>query len=191
MPMVPEIDSSKLRLVARKVKEIDPSIRKELLQNLKKQLVPYANDIANDVPTLGSIGRVRGFGSHSGRTSWSPVKASVHITPGGGTGSAARIEVFGTTNRAAFKIADLAGTKNEYGDGNYSKGGLQPYFINGQGRDMVSALTKVKRLSAGGKGGRFAWAGFMKYRPRFLDNVVQEMNRYAQKVGERLIDYGQ
>jgi hypothetical protein len=188
MPMVPEIDSSKLRLVARKVKEIDPSIRKELLQNLKKQLVPYANDIAADVPTLGSVGKVRGFGSHSGRTSWSPVKASVYVSPGGGKGSVARMEVYGTSNRAALKIAELAGTRGNYGDGNYSKGGLIPYFINGQGRDMVSALTKVRRLSAGGKGGRFVWASFMKYRPRFLDNVVQEMNRYAQKVGERLLD---
>lgn len=189
MPIVPEIDSRKLRLVAAKVKEVDPNIRKELLQGLKKLLVPYANDIANDVPELGRPNSVRGFGSHGGRTSWSPVKSSVSVTPGGGRGSVARIEVFGTTNRAALKIAELAGTRGRYGDGNLARIGTQPlYRINGQGRDMVTALTKVRRLSSGGKGGRFVWASFLKYRPKFLDRTVQELNRYADKVGERLLD---
>jgi len=188
MPIVPEIDSRKLRLVAAKVKEIDPQIRTEFIRGLKTLLQPYANDIAKDVPTLGQPKRVRGFGAHRGRTAWSPVKASVFVTPGGGKGSVARIEVFSSPNHAALKIADLAGTKGQYNNGNYSKGGNYSYLINGQGQDMVSALTDVATLSANGKGGRFVWAGFMKYRPMFLDRSVKALNDYAGKVGQRLID---
>jgi hypothetical protein len=188
MPIVPEIDSRKLRLVAARVKQVDPQIRTELIRGLKSLLQPYANDIAKDVPTLGQPKRVRGFGSHRGRTAWSPVKASVFVTPGGGKGSVARMEIFTSPNQAALKIADLAGTKGQYNNGNYSRGGYVPYLINGQGQDMVSALTDVARLSANGKGGRFVWAGFMKYRPMFLDRTVKAMNDYAAKVGQKLID---
>jgi hypothetical protein len=187
MPIVPEIDSRKLRLVAARVKEVDPEIRKELMSDLKKLLGPYGQDIAKDIPRLGVPKKVRGFGSHTGRTSWSPAKSSVHVTPGGGKGSVARIEVYSSPNQAALKIADLAGTRERYNNGELSKGG-HIYQIMGQGQDLVTALTDVATLSANGKGGRFVWKGFMKYRPRFLDQTVQLLNQYSEKVGERLID---
>jgi hypothetical protein len=189
MPVRAQIDSSQLRLVARKVKLLDPEIRKEMIKGLKTDLKPYANQIAADVPVLGSPGRMRGFG-HGGRTSWGPVQGSAYVTPGGGKGSVARMEIFGRgQKRAAFKIADLAGTKNNYGNGNMAKlpGGQALYQIMGQGQDMVSRLTDFGKLSAGGKGGRFAWAGFMKYRPLFLKVTINRLDSYAQKVGERIL----
>jgi hypothetical protein len=188
MPLRAEIDSSELRRIARKVKDLEPAIRKELIDGLKSDLKPYANQIARDVPTLGFPGAMRGFG-HESRTAWGPVQGAAYVTPGGGKGSVARMEIFGRgQRRAAFKIADLAGTKENYRDGLYAKVGNSPwYFINGQGRDMVSRLTDFGRLSAGGKGGRFAWAGFMKYRPLFLRMTIGRMDEYAQKVGERIL----
>jgi hypothetical protein len=132
---------------------------------------------------------MRGFG-HGGRTSWGRVQGSAYVTAGGGKGSVARMEIFGRgQKRAAFKIADLAGTKNNYGNGNMAKlpGGQALYLIMGQGQDMVSRLTDFGKLSAGGKGGRFAWAGFMKYRPKFLAITIKRLDDYAQKVGERIL----
>jgi len=188
MPVRAEIDSTQLRKVARKVREVEPQIRKDLINGLKKDLKPYANQISRDVPTLGSPGSMRGW-RHSGRTEWGPVQGSVYVTPGGGKGSIARIEVFGRgQRRAAFKYADLAGTKKNYNDGNMSNKGESPtYRINGQGRAMVDRLNDFGKLSEGGKAGRFAWAGFMKYRPVFLKVTISRLDEYAQKVGERIM----
>ena len=181
MPVYPVIDSSMLRLAAKQVKAIDPDIRKRLLRGLKADLAPSGARIAALVPQLGVPGSVRGFG-HKGRTSWGNVKASTHVTPGGGKGAVARFEIYSSPNQAALKIADLAGTKGQYNNGNYSKGGNQPYFINGQGEDLVSRLTKVSRLSAGGKGGRFVWANFMKERPALVRKVEASLEIYAQQI---------
>ena len=181
MPVYPVIDSSMLRLAAKQVKAIDPDIRKRLLRGLKADLAPSGARIAALVPQLGVPGSVRGFG-HKGRTSWGNVKASTHVTPGGGKGAVARYEIYSSPNQAALKIADLAGTKGQYNNGNYSKGGNQPYFINGQGEDLVSRLTKVSRLSAGGKGGRFVWANFMKERPALVRKVEASLEIYAQQI---------
>jgi|LakMenE01Jun11ns_1017448.scaffolds.fasta_scaffold9939914_3 hypothetical protein len=181
MPVYPVIDSSALRLAAKQVKAIDPDIRKRLIQGLKSDLAPTGARIAALVPRLGVPGSVRGFG-HKGRTGWGNVKASTHITPGGGKGAVARFEIYTSPNQAALKIADLAGTKGQYNNGNYSKGGLQPYFINGQGEDLVSRLTKVSRLSAGGKGGRFVWANFMRERPALIRKVEASLATYAEQI---------
>jgi hypothetical protein len=181
MPVYPVIDSSALRLAAKQVKDIDPEIRKRLLRGLKSDLAPTGARIAALVPQLGVPGSVRGFG-HKGRTGWGKVKASTHVTPGGGKGSVARFEIYTSPNQAALKIADLAGTKGQYGNGNYSKGGLQPYFINGQGEDLVTRLSEVSLLSAGGKGGRFVWANFMKERPALVRRVEAKLEIYAQEI---------
>lgn len=187
MPVVPTIDVSALRIVANRVKEIDPSIRKDLISGIKKDLNPYAQRIVDSVPRLGVAGSMRGFG-HDGRTGWSKVRSSVYVTPGGGAKSIARIEIYGQGDkRAAFKIADLAGTRGNYGDGAFSKGGFYSYLINGQGRDMVSRLTDFALLSAGGRGGRFAWAGFMRYRPIFIAGVEKRLDEYAKRAFERVV----
>jgi len=183
MPVYPVIDSSALRLAAKQVKAIDPEIRKRLLRGLKADLAPTGAKIAALVPRLGVPGSVRGFG-HKGRTAWGNVKASTHVTPGGGKGSVARFEVYSSPNQSALKIADLAGTKEQYNNGNYSRGGLQPYFINGQGEDLVSRLSKISRLSAGGKGGRFVWANFMKERPELIRRVEAKLEIYAQEISK-------
>jgi hypothetical protein len=109
------------------------------------------------------------------------VKASVHVTPGGGRGSLARIEVYSTPNQAAFKIADLAGTRGKYGNGQESKGSPS-YLIMGQGEDMVSRLADFGLLSAGGKGGRFAWANFMKKRPALVRRVEARLDIYCREI---------
>jgi len=180
MPAYPVVDSSMLRQAAKQVREIDVEIRKRLIKNLKADLKPTADGIASEVPALGKPGYMRGFG-HSGRTAWSQVKASVHVTPGGGRGSLARIEVYSTPNQAAFKIADLAGTRGKYGNGQESKGN-PAYLIMGQGQDMVSRLADFGLLSAGGKGGRFAWANFMKERPELVRRVEARLDIYCREI---------
>lgn len=178
MPAYPVIDSSMLREAGKQVRQIEPAIRKRLLQNLKSDLKPTAQGIAAAVPSLGTPGRMRGFG-HNGRTAWSNVKSTVNVTPGGGRGSLARIQIFTSPNQAALKIADLAGTKQDYNNGNLSASG---YLVNGQGQDMVSRLTDFALLSANGKGGRFVWANFLKERPALIAKVVKRLDQYAAEI---------
>lgn len=187
MPVVPTIDTSLLREAAKRVKLIEPSIRKDLIANIKKDLNPYAQQIAGDVPDLGRPGAMRGFG-HGGRTRWSKVRGATYVTPGGGRGSVARIELFGTSDaQAAIKIADLAGTRGNYNNGNYSKGGFYSYLINGQGEDLVSRLTDFARLSANGRGGRFGWAGFLRHRRTFISAVEKRLDEYAKRASEKVV----
>jgi hypothetical protein len=187
MPMRATVDSSALREAAKIVREVDPEIRKGFIRDLKTDLKPYANKIAKDVPTLGTPGAMRGFG-HGGRTRWGPVQGSAYVTPGGGRGSLARMEIYGRgQTRSALKIADLAGTRQNYNNGLYAKIGSSPlYFINGQGQDMVSRLTDFGKLSANGRGGRFVWAGFMKHRPAFLRKAVDRLDQYSDAITRRV-----
>jgi hypothetical protein len=190
MPLIPVIDSRKLREAAAAVKEIDPQIRKDLLNNLRADLLPYAEQIANAVPNPP----LSGF-SHRGRTGWSRVKASVHVTPGGGKGSVARIEIFGTAKRAAFKLADLVGTRNrgdriarayERSPSRRSRGAYIPEHSTRAGDVLIQRMTQRYPLSASGRGGRFAWSGFMKHRPRFLAAVISRLDVYSQKIADRI-----
>lgn len=183
MPLFAVIDTSVLREASKRVKEIDPEIRKSFIKDLKTDLRPYASAIASDVPALGKPGAMRGLG-HNGRIRWGKIASSVHVTPGGGRGSLARIEIFGRGEaKAGFKMADLAGTKNDYRNGKLSKD--RRYTINGQGEGMVSRLNDFGSLSAGGKAGRFVWAGFMKHRPGFLDQAVKRLDQYADRISRR------
>jgi hypothetical protein len=190
MPLVPTIDSAKLREAAARVKEIDPEIRKELIANLKADLKPYADRIVSQVPSGAPISGFR----HLGRTQWDQVKASVYVTPGGGKGSVARIEVFGKTNKAAFKIADRAGTRNRGSGRNrgYARetaGGIVSVapFATRSGDAMIDALQQKYPLSAGGRGGRFAWANFMRYRPQFVNAVIERLDKYSQAIADRIV----
>jgi hypothetical protein len=187
MPMRATVDSSALRQAAKIVREIDPEIRKGFMRDLKSDLKPYANKIAKDVPVLGSPGAMRGFG-HSGRTSWGAVQGSAYVSPGGGRGSLARIEIYGRgQNRAALKYADLAGTRQKYNDGAMAKiGDRNLYTIRGQGRAMVDRLDQVAKLSQNGKGGRFVWAGFMKHRPWFVKVAISRLDQYSDAITRRL-----
>jgi hypothetical protein len=169
MPAYPVIDSSALRLAAKQVKEIDPEIRKRMIKGLKADLAPSGTRIAALVPQLGVPGSVRGFG-HKGRTGWGKVKVSTHVTPGGGKGSVARFEIYTSPNQAALKIADLAGTKSD---------GFTP-----QGRALIENLNEKYPLSAGGKGGRFAWTNFMKERPELVRKVEASLAVYAEQIAK-------
>ena len=171
MPVYPVVDSSMLREAAKRVKEIEPQIRKDLIKNLKGDLQPFAASIKGDIPPK-SKPPIRGF-AHAGRTRWGSVQASVYVTPSGGKGSIARMEIFGRGDaRAGFKIADLAGTSN--------------FTSQVRGEVMNEALQQAFPLSANNKGGRFAWAGFMKYRPVFIAITMKRLEEYAEQINARL-----
>lgn len=170
MPLRAVVDSSMLREAARRVKEIDPEIRKGFIRDLKTDLKPYAARIVADIPGKGAP-PLSGM-ANRGRLRWGGARASIHVTPGGGRGSLARIEIYGPgDSRAGFKMVDLAGTST--------------YTETFQGAAMNRNLQARFPLSQNGKAGRFAWRGFMKHRPAFLDKTIQRLDEYADRISRR------
>lgn len=176
MPVRAVVDTSMLREAAKRVKQIDPEIRKGFIRDLKVDLKPYAASIVSGIPSkpnppLSGMNASRRSG---GRTdmAWGGARASVYVTPGGGRGSLARMEIYGPgNNKAGFKMVDLAGTST--------------YTSTDQGRVMNAELQARFPLSEGGKGGRFAWSGFMKYRPVFVQKVIVRLNEYSDEINRR------
>jgi hypothetical protein len=83
------------------------------------------------------------------------------------------LEVFGRGQyRAGVKIADLAGTRGRYVKGE-------------RGRKFIDNLSRRNPLSAGGKGGRFGWANFMKERPFLIDEVVDIIDGYVKRFNKK------
>jgi hypothetical protein len=169
MPLRAVVDSSMLREAAKRVKDIDPEIRKGFIKDLKADLKPYAAQIVAGIPGKGAP-PLSNFAL--GEKRWDATGASIHVTPGGGRGSLARIEIYGKgQGRAAFKIIDRAGTRN--------------LPETNQGDAMIYNLRRRFPLSANGKGGRFAWAGFMQHRPAFVKQVIVRLDEYSDRISRR------
>lgn len=163
-----EIDRQQLRNAVDLMKKFDPELRRFFIKDLKKDLAPMANSIAASVPTKPPLS---GFGSHSGRTAWGPVKASVHVTPSSRK-SLARMQVFGAADRqASLKIAELAGTRGR--------------FVQGpRGQTMIDRLQGRFPLSARGKGGRFVWRAFIDNRPQMLHFADKVLVKYSKHINK-------
>jgi hypothetical protein len=171
MPVRATIDTRQLREANKLVKQIDPQIRNGFVKDLKSDLKPYARSIVNSIPPRGNP-PLSGM-ANRGRLGWGTVSSTEHVTPGSGRGSLARIEIYARQPfRAGFKMADLAGTST--------------YTATPQGRAMNANLQRRAALSQGGKGGRYVWAGFMRYRPAFLGVVMYRLDQYCAEIERRM-----
>ena len=186
MPVVPTIDASKLRELSKKLGEIDAALKRQVGKDIKAALGPLMDGVKNEVPQQAPT---RGF-AHKGRTSWGSTKIAAYATPSGKT-SIARLEIWSTPNNVAFKIADLAGTRNKYtgtrrahtrrGKSGLINVGESKQYRSGLGRGLVDKLNEIP-LSSGGKGGRYAWAGFLKHRPKLVREVERVIDKFAKMV---------
>jgi hypothetical protein len=185
----PVVDGAALVKLKQDLKLIDEKLHLQVSKEITGYLRPIAKTMAGGLPQQAPI---RGFGRSGNSARWSGVKgqaySSAFAKPGKAT-SIARIELFGGgKDLAAFKIADLAGTKGQYGDGALSKAGPsgRQHTVNGQGRAMVEALSQKYPLSAGGRGGRFGWASFMKSRPEIIRRTIEILNSFADRVAREM-----
>jgi hypothetical protein len=170
----PEIDAKDLKRALALIKQFDPELRKFFIRDMKSGLNPIASAIAGEVPTSPPLS---GFGRHDGRTAWGPVKGSVSVTPAGRK-SLARIEVFGQGDRkASLKIADLAGTRGSF-------------VKTRNGAKMIDRLSGRFPLSAGGRGGRFVWSAFMRYRPQMLHFADKVLTKYTNHINKFILGSG-
>ena len=189
MPVRPTIDSSSLRLLSKALADIDPALRRQVGKDIKNALRPTAARMLSDIPTTAPLSGMKS----RGRLAYGKPTASVYATPGSGSGSIARIEIYArsTTLRTGFKMADLAGTKNagERFNRGYQRGGPRPATVRPHptraGDALIANLKRRYPLSAGGKGGRFGWAQFMKNRPFLISKVLDIINDYVDTVNRK------
>lgn len=185
----PVIDGAALQKLKQDLKGLDESLHLSVSKEITGYLRPIAKNMAGSLPQQAPIS---GFAKRGNRARWSGVKgqaySSAFAKPGKAT-SIARIELFGNgKDLAAFKLADLAGTKGQYDDGGISRAGPsgRQHALNGQGRAMVEALSQKHPLSAGGRGGRFGWAVFMKSRPEIISRTIVLLNKFAEMAAGKM-----
>lgn len=192
MPVVPTIDTSALRELNKQLSEIDAGLKRQVGKDIKAALKPYAGAIMSGIPTQAPLS---GMARHKGRTAWG--KPTIGVYGGTGSkGSIARLEIYGSgSRRAAFKIVDLAGTKNS-GDrirkehqragSPGRRGATVREHTTSSGDSLIRNLQARYPLSAGGKGGRFAWAQFLLKKPVLIAEVVKILDKYADIVNKRV-----
>lgn len=152
MPAEFTVSAVGLSNVLKELRQLDPNLRKYLQAELKRDLKPYANDLAKKSPPQSPIS---GFGARAKSDSiyrWGPVNGSV-VTPLGkrakkpGFYPVASMK-FTTRGKgkAGFEILELAGTVNRGRDrkgmtwrGNNLVRGLQSagYPMKGLGRFIL------------------------------------------------------
>lgn len=166
----PEIDTAGMRLLLQEMKNLNPDLRKAFIKELKRDLQPMANELAAMVPKQAPLSGM----AHKGRTGWnSSIAGTAYVTPSGRS-SLARIEIFGRGNqKAALKIADLAGTRMTYVKGR-------------QGLNFINNLNRAGYPLWKNRGGRFVWAGFMRMRPQMLHFAEKTLEKYSSIVNTRL-----
>ena len=191
MPVRPTIDSSSLRTLSKALADIDPDLRKRVGKDIKDAVRPTARRILGRVPTAPPL---RGM-ANSGRLGWSKPRVGAYATPGGGRGSIARIELFASKSdqRAGFKMADLAGTRNA---GTGIRRAHSRTLRSGRvvqvrrhatrsGDIMIQRLNQRYPLASGGKAGRFGWQNFMKERPFLIRQVLDIIDGFVATVNRK------
>jgi hypothetical protein len=178
-----------IRQMQRKLKEIDPDLRKQLLRDAKEVGSKAATIIERAIPQVSPL---RASNSR-GRLGWETQvnnkgqrlaanKTSVQFRTSGSGRSA-------TTSLVAVKvlapmtiIADIAGrsgrqiNKGYRGSGftrEFDRNGIQVRMrLNGQGNGMI------KKLGSGAS--RFAWPALIQDKPRLEAEVRAVIDRYTQ-----------
>jgi len=163
VPVVPTVDVSNLKAFNAKIKEIDPNLRKEFTKEIKGALAPAAKEMKGGIPSQAPL---------SGMETWKGGNVGVRASTAG-RGPLAFVNAYGRgSGDRIFKIADLAGTKGTYTQGE-------------RGRQVNLNLQRRFPLSAGGRGGRFVWAGFIKSRPKTIDAAIKIIEKYSAMVSKR------
>lgn len=190
MPVRVSINTDSLRRLNKGLAEIDPDLRKAVGKNIKSAVRPTAARILSRIPSDAPVSGMR----TGGRLAWSKPRVGVYATPGAGRGSIARIEIFGSKpdRRGGFKMADRAGTRSNFSGvrrehTRQTRNGLVKVRQSrtNSGQVLARVLEQRYPLSAGGKGGRFAWQNFMKEKPFLVNQVLDIINGFVNTVNRR------
>lgn len=167
--IIPEVNQNDLRAALRQLKEVDANVVKDLRKDLRAQLGPMAQQVAQSVPVDPPLS---GFAGES-PTSWTPVRGSVSFTPGSSrkTGNyLVSLRVTPRGKRRGLYIAELAGSRS---NGKTASGKAMV-------RNLNQRFPMVKR------GGRFAFKKFRSLRPSVVVLATKIVKNTTDKVNKKL-----
>ena len=160
MPVRPVIEGADFRSALTMLKTVDPDMVKDLRKSLRSALGSEARQIAGAMPTTPPL---------SGMAWPSRFSGTVVLSPGrrrrGGVSSLVGLRVRGNPD-AGFRMAELAGSRSS---------GVTP-----QGRAMIA------NLPGSARGGRFAYAKFMKDRANLLRKAERVIADFVRQLNQRL-----
>ena len=165
MPVRPVIEGADLRSSLRMLKTVDPDIVKDLRRSLRSAVGPDAKAIAAAMPRTPPLSGM----ANRGRLAWAgKFSGTVVVTPGRGRKGVSNLvglRIRGNPD-AGFRMAELAGSK--------SRGSTA------QGRAMIANLPGNPR------GGRFAYARFVKDRANLIKKAEQVIESFVGRLNKRL-----
>lgn len=184
------VDASKVRTVVKELKELEGNAIKDLRNNLKTAINPFAAKVQSGVPSAAPLKNM----SHAGRSAWSPTKYLVSFTPGTyfkGKNEHPLITLkFTGKGSVGFDYAELAGASNLKPrplSKAHTRRGQQKevrYRNNGQGRGFIDALNR--KFPSRYKAGRFTFVKFKAMQPAISQVALMILEKYAAEVNKRI-----
>lgn len=186
---------SDMRILQKRLREIDPELRKQLVRDAKSVGKKAQSIIKPAIPTTAPLS---GMGKSHGSFGWNTQSYKGKTIPANTTQVRFRTSSGGsarTTSLVSVRvpapttvIADIAGRSGRYvGKGykgtGYSRvytdrwGNLRRHRLNGQGEAMIRGL--------GGRGSRFLWPSIERQRPALEAEVQKIINNYIEVVNRR------
>lgn len=182
-----KFEGESIREAIAKLKDVDPDLKKMLMKDLKSAIKPVATAVANSIPSEPPLS---GMGTGFSRLRWGTFKATVSVTPGKKRGDTRLVSIVVTGNPdAGFKLAELAGSRGNYGSGlskpYKSAFGTKQHTLNGQGENLVRVLRQRFPTPGSGKGGRFAYMKFREEKPQVARIAVELIDKHLEDVNRK------
>lgn len=168
-----KIDVGSFKQLKSEFRQLDKDVQKSTKDGIKKSIGSVTSRMQGEVQTLRPDAPMSGMASGSKLNQWrSPnVKPSLRLSAGAGK-AVAQITASGKSGyKRMFAITERAGSRSS--------------GFTTDGKRMIQVLEGRNKLVKG-KGGRYVFRAFMKYRPLLHDTVQRELNGLARRVNVRL-----
>jgi len=187
-----QLDAKALRQTLNELKQLDPDSTKQLRSDFKIRLLPFANAIANQVPTESPF---KGMNrNYYGAVQWAQPSGKVSATPGRGTGNRgwANILTIIIENKKAlgFAYTENAGTRRKSKKPmsktyqRHTDSVVRQHRNTTQGDALIQKARQASKNDF--KSGHFAYGFFLSQRPMIIAQaqlvLKKVMKRYNKKV---------
>lgn len=159
------------RQILRELKQLEPDLFKQMRSEMRTTLKADAGPVVNAVPGVAPLS---GF-SHSGRTSWGSVSATVVLAPsklikGKDMHPLVSLRITSSGRRVGYDIAEIAGSRTA--------------GRNASGVALINNLNQ--RYPWKGSAGRFAFKTFISLAPKFAKTALDIMNSYITQFNKKV-----
>lgn len=182
-----EISPQNIAPTLKAIRQLEPDTIKTIRAEIKGKLGSVMSEIQSAVPNEPPLSGMR----HNGRTAWKKPRVSLQFSP------ALKLRekeyhplVSITISGAAFKIAELAGSRDKPGSwkkvtNTYTNrwGTQQSHAITSQGANLINVLKIRYPISM--KAGRFAFQRYLKVEKNVAEIILGILNDFVTDFNKR------